>query len=461
MKNMLRFQSRKFSMSHPICIRFTLTASLVVWFSLASSTSHGDDWPGWMGPSRDGVYRETGIVDEVPQSGLKVKWRVPIEGGYAGPAAAGGRVFVFDYAKESGEAINNPSQRPKLTGQERLTALDAASGKELWQYAYDCPYNISYPAGPRCTPTVDGDRVYLMGSEGDLTCLQTDDGQVVWRRSLKQDFGAEVPIWGFSAHPLIDGDLLYCMVGGAGQCVVAFDKMTGQVRWKALDAKAGYCPPTIVDAGGTRQLIIFHPEAIVSLNPADGSQYWSVPFKPEFEMSITRPMVDGNLMYVSGIRTEAILLKLDPDRPAASEVWYGDPKQAVHCSNSTPMFVDGIIYGTDCNVGNLVAVDSKDGSQLWNTFQPTQPEESRRLGHGTAFITRIGDSSRYFLMSETGDLIMARLTAKSYEELGRFHVLEPTGEAFGRDVVWSHPAYADRTAYARNDKEIVAVDLAK
>ena len=172
-------------------------------------------------------------------------------------------------------------------------------------------------------------------------------------------------------------------------------------------------------------------------------------------------MVDGNLMFVSGIRTEAILLKLDQDRPAASEVWYGEPKQAVHCSNSTPMFVDGIIYGTDCNVGNLIAVDSENGSQLWKTFQPVQPEEKRSVGHGTAFITRIGDTNRYFLMSETGDLIMAQLTAKGYDELGRFHVLEPTGEAFGRDVVWSHPAYADRTAYARNDKEIVAVDLAK
>ena len=124
-------------------------------------------------------------------------------------------------------------------------------------------------------------------------------------------------------------------------------------------------------------------------------------------------------------------------------------------------FVDGVIYGTDCNEGCLIAVDSKNGTRLWKTFEATKPGENRFLSHGTAFITRIGDTDRYLLMSETGDLLMASLTEKGFEELGRFHVVEPTSECFGRSVVWSHPAYANRTAYIRNDKEIVAVDLAK
>lgn len=427
----------------------------------STSAVFADDWPGWMGPTRDGVYRETGIIDEIPSSGLNVRWRVPIAGGYAGPAAVGGRVFVFDYVKESGDSFNNPGQRAELKGKERLTALDAKTGDQLWQHVYDCPYSISYPAGPRCTPTVDGDHVYALGSEGDLTCLKVSDGDVVWSRSLKKDFGAEVPIWGFSAHPLVDGDLLYTMVGGAGQGVVAFEKKTGKVRWKTLDAKAGYCPPSIVEAGGKRQLIIFHPAGIESLDPADGSKYWDVPMKPDFEMSITRPVVEGNLMYVSSIRTEAVLLELGSDSPTVKELWWGEPKNAVHCANSTPMFVDGVIYGTDCNLGSLIAVDSKDGSQLWTTFEATIPSEKRRAGHGTAFLTRIGKTDRYLVMSETGDLRMARLSSKGYENLGSFHVLEPTGECFGRKVVWSHPAYADRTAFIRNDKEIVAVELAK
>jgi outer membrane protein assembly factor BamB len=435
---------------------FTFVATCVL--TLPTSA---DDWPGWMGSSRDGVYRETGIIDEIPAAGLKVKWRKPIEGGYAGPAVSAGRVFVFDYQRAAGKAFNDPNQRSDLQGRERLTAFDTATGRQLWRYAYDCPYSVSYPAGPRCTPTVDGDHVYILGSQGDLKCLSVEDGDVIWSRSLARELGAEVPIWGFAAHPLVDGDLLYTMVGGAGQGVVAFDKRTGQVRWKALDAKAGYCPPSIIEAGGSRQLIIFHPEAIVSLNPADGRQYWDVPFKPSYEMSIARPMVDGNLMYASSIHTEAVLIELATDRPAAKELWRGEPKNAVHSGNSTPLFVDGVIYGTDCNEGSLIAVSSKDGSRLWTTFEATKPGEKRFVKHGTAFLTRLGNSDRYLVMSETGDLRMARLTAAGYEDLGRFHALDPTGECFGRSVLWSHPAYANRTAYARNDQEIVAVDLSK
>ncbi|GAA5508491.1 PQQ-binding-like beta-propeller repeat protein [Novipirellula caenicola] len=442
--------------------RFRIFSMIAACFAGISSThAVADDWPGWMGPSRDGIYRETGIIDAVPDSGLTVKWRTPIAGGYAGPAVADGRVFVFDYKKTAGEAFNDAGKRANLKGQERLTALDAETGKPLWQHAYDCPYSISYPAGPRCTPTVDGDLVYILGSEGDLRALRVADGEVVWKRNLPKDLGAEVPIWGFAAHPLIDGDTLYTMVGGQGQSIVAFDKLTGDVKWKAIDDSAGYCTPSIIQHGGARQLIVYHPTAVTSLNPATGSQYWSIPITPSFEMSIARPMVDGNLMYASGIRSESLMIQLENDRPAAKELWRGEPKEAVHSANATPIFTGGVVYGTDCVVGQLIAVDAKDGSRLWETFEATKPDEKRFIKHGTAFLTRLADSDRYLIFSETGDLQMAKLTPDGYEDLGRFHVLEPTGEAFGRPVVWSHPAYAGQTAFARNDKEVVAVDLAK
>ncbi|MEM9828445.1 MAG: PQQ-binding-like beta-propeller repeat protein [Planctomycetota bacterium] len=411
-----------------------------------------------MGAARDGVYRETGIVKSI-QGELPIKWRQPIGGGYAGPAVADGKVFVFDYQLEGGTPKNDPGSRVNLSGKERLLVLDQNTGRPIWEQAYDCPYSISYPAGPRCTPTVDGDRVYTLGSEGDLKCFKVSDGTPVWSVSFKKDFSAEVPIWGFAAHPLVDGDLLYTMVGGVGQGVVAFDKMTGKVRFKALDCAAGYCPPSIIQAGGTRQLIVFHPQAVCGLDPKTGTLFWSVDIEPSYEMSITRPMVSGNRMYVSGIRTEALMLELGGSTPSAKELWRGGPKNAVHCANSTPLFVDGVIYGTDCNIGNLIAVDASNGEQLWTTFQATIPDEKRRAGHGTAFLTRIGESDRYLIFSEVGDLLMANLTREGFKELGRTHVLEPSGECFGRRVVWSHPAYADQTAYIRNDKEIVAVDL--
>lgn len=425
------------------------------------SPANADDWSGWLGNQRDGVYRESGIVDAIPEQGLAIKWRKPIAGGYAGPAVADGRAYVFDYVKASGKSFNDPGQRATLQGQERLTALDAQTGQQLWQHAYDRPYSISYPAGPRCTPTVDGQHVYILGSEGDLKCLQVADGEVIWSRNLKTDFGAEVPIWGFSAHPLVDGDTLYTMVGGRGQAVVAFDKLTGEVKWKAITAPAGYCPPRIIEAGGVRQLIVFHPQGVEGLNLTNGESYWKIDMQPAYEMSIAQPMIQGNLMYVSSIQTEAVLIELDETKPAAKELWRGEAKNAVHCSNAPPAFVDGVIYGTDCQVGSLIAVDSKDGSRLWETFAATKPDEKRFIKHGTAFVTRIGDTDRYLLMSETGDLIIAELTRQAYTEKGRFHVLDPTNESFGRPVVWSHPAYANQTAFVRNDKEIVAVDLAQ
>ena len=314
---------------------------------------------------RDGVYRETGIIDEIPKNGLPVKWRIPVYSGYSGPAAADGRVFVFDYQQTSGEAFNNPGQRAELTGKERLVALDADSGKTLWTYAYDCPYSVSYPNGPRCTPTLDGDFVYTLGSEGDLKCLTVSDGKVVSRSQSR----TTKPIWGFASHPLVDGDLLYTMVGGEGQGVVAFDKRTGEVRWKALDAPAGYCPLSIIEAGNTRQLIAFHPEAIVSLDPGNGKQNWDIPMQPSYGMSITRPMVEGD--YASAIHNEAVLIELAKDRAEAKERGEASPR-VPYCANATPMLMSHYLRH-DCAEGRLIAVDGKTGDRLWKTLKPLSP----------------------------------------------------------------------------------------
>lgn len=453
------FRSHSFQ---PKSTRWLVSLTVIVIAAVViESNVHADDWPGWMGEQRDGVYRETDVIDAIPQKGLNVKWRVPIEGGYAGPAAANGRVYVFDYARREGEVVNDPGTRANLLGSERLIALDAGSGKELWRHVYNCPYSVSYPAGPRCTPTVDEDRVYSLGSEGDLHCVSVTDGKLIWSRSFKEDLKAEVPIWGFSAHPLVSGDLLYTMVGGDGQGIVAFDKMTGEVRWKQLDVTAGYCPPSMITVGDTEQLMVFHPAGVHGLDPITGDPIWNIDIAPMYEMSIARPMIDGNLVYASGIGSESVMFELNETASAVKELWRGERDKAVYCSNSTPMFVNGVVYGTDCHDGKLIAVDAESGDRLWTTFQATKPDEKRFVKHGTGFLTRLGDTDRYLIFSEVGELIIATLTRDAYTEHGRFQAVEPTGEAFGRSVVWTHPAYANQTAYIRNDKEIVAISLAK
>lgn len=418
----------------------------------------GDDWPQWMGPTRDGVYREAGVLEKFPADGLKIRWRQSIAGGYAGPAVARGKVLVPDFLRESGDASNDPGTRAQSKGKERLWCLDAATGKVLWKDEYLCQYAVSYPAGPRCTPTVDGDLVYTLGVQGDLRCIELSSGKLRWEKNLSKEFNSPVPIWGHSAHPLIDGPRLVCMVGGKNQAVVALDKLTGNELWRSLTStETSYAPPVIRETKGSRQLIVFHPEGVAGLEPVSGKSVWSVDLAPQYKMSIARPQFEGDMFYASGIGGMSVFAQLSPDASQVKELWRGEQKNSVYSANATPLIHQGVIYGTDCQVGSLMAIDTKDGNRLWQNYDATLLGNNRRLSHGTAFLVRRNDL--FWIFAESGDLILAKLSRAGYQELGRTKVLKPTGECFGRSVVWSHPAFANRTAYCRNDEEIVAVAL--
>ncbi len=443
-----------------------LTALLVMTFS---STARADDWPQWLGPRRDSIWREPGLATAIPAAGLPVKWRVPVAGGYSGPAVADGRVYVMDYVAREGELVNGPNDRTLRAGTERLLCLDAATGRLLWKHEYDCPYSISYASGPRCTPTVADGRVYALGAEGNLACLDAATGRLLWSKDFKTLYAAPTPIWGFCGHPLVEGDLLVCLVGGPGSVAVAFDRVTGAERWKALTAsESGYCPPTMIESAGVRQLVIWDADNLNALDPATGRVLWSQPLKPMYGMSIMAPQVAdtprGQVLFASGIGRIAALYALAADAPAARLLWRGEPKSAVFCANATPFIAGDTLYGCDCDTGMLTAVALDDGRRLWETLEPTTGGE-RRSKHGTAFLVRqaegvAGDpagTTRTWIFSETGDLILARLSPEKYEELGRTRLLDPTNECFGREVVWSHPAFANGCILVRNDREVVCV----
>ena len=416
-----------------------------------------DDWPQWLGEQRDAVWRELGVLERIPAAGLPVQWRAPVELGYSGPAVAAGRVYVMDYVRREGEIRNNPGARDRLQGTERVLCFDAGNGKLLWKHQYDRPYHVSFGGGPRCTPTVDGDRVNALGAEGNLWCLAAQDGKVLWSKDFAKEYKAETPMWGVAAHPLVDGNRLFCVVGGEGSVAVAFDKITGREVWRSLSAsEQGYCPPTMIEQGGIRQLLIWHGEAINALDPESGRPYWSVPLQPSFGMSITTPRKLDAHLFVSGFGNAGVLLKLAESKPAAEIVWRGQAKTALYGGTSTPFLESGTIYGCDANSGALMAASMKDGQRLWETTQPTLGE--RRGRYGTAFLVK--HAERFFLFSETGDLILARLSPQRYKELSRTHVIDPTNKVFGRSVVWSHPAFAQRCLFVRNDKELLCVSLA-
>jgi outer membrane protein assembly factor BamB len=403
-----------------------------------------------MGINRDGRYHEAGIVERIPEEGLPVLWRAEVSSGYSGPAVAAGRVFITDYVATSGESTNNPGGRDRRNGSERVLCFDATTGAELWKVAYDRPYNLSYANGPRATPTVDGDRVYTLGAEGDLYCLKTATGDIVWNKQLAEESKSETPIWGHAAHPLVHGDLLYCLVGG--------DKMTGEIRWSALSAsEIGYCPPTIQTIGGKPQLIIWHADSLNGLDPSSGAVYWSYPLQPRYGMSIAAPQLSGDLLFASGIGETAVMLQMQADGTPGKALWTGKPKLGIYCGNATALIDGDTIYGSDCGLGAYLAANVADGQYRWQTFQFTTGGD-RRASHGTAFT--IKHSDKFILFAETGDLIFARFSPQDFQELGRMRVLEPTSVGPQRDVVWSHPALANRCFFARNDQELVCVSLA-
>jgi len=416
-----------------------------------------DDWPQWMGPQRDLVWRESGIVDKFPEGGPKVKWRAAVSLGYSGPAVAGDRVYVMDFVLATGKITNNPGGRDKLTGKERVLCFDAKDGKPIWTKEFDTEYELSFPGGPRCTPTVHDGKVYALGAEGHFYCLDAAKGDVNWKKDFKAEYGAKTPIWGFTAHPLVVDNKVICVVGGDGSVAVAFDRNNGKELWKALTAsEQGYCPPMLIDAGGEKQALIFHGDGLTSLDPETGKDYWSVALKTDYAMAIAAPLRAGDYLYFSGYAGKSVGLKLDADKPAVTEVWRASRGKAVACDNSTPIIVGDVIYGNDGTNGAIIAAELKTGKRLWESFAHIN---GKPAGHGTSFMVRHDD--RFFLFNERGELLIAKMTPKGYEEISRAKILDPTNTCFGRKVVWAAPAFAHKCAFLRNDKELVCVGLGK
>ncbi|NNC87491.1 MAG: PQQ-like beta-propeller repeat protein [Akkermansiaceae bacterium] len=434
----------------------------VLFLVVLAAVCRGDDWPQWLGERRDAVWREEGIRTDWGKEKPQIRWRAPVSWGYAGPAVADGRVYVPDFVVTEGEFQGGNQRGKVLKGRERIRCLDAGTGREIWTHDYPVTYTIAYPSGPRVTPTVQDGLVHFVGAMGNCRALDAATGELRWKHDFVSEYHTEPPRWGFAAHPLVHGDLVYHIVGGEGSIAVAFDKKSGEERWRALDADAqGYCPPTLIEHGGVEQLLIWYPAALASLNPATGRQYWAVSLKPRFAISNTMPRKLGSRLYVSGPGKVAAMIELNDARPDAKVLWRGTPKNAVNTLNSTPHLMDGVVYGVDAETSELRAVSMDDGRILWATTRPClAPDAPPRARHGTAMLVHHEANGQFWIFSETGDLILAELSEEGYRELGRRRILEPTNEAYGRKIIWSQPAFAMKSCFARSDQEIVRVELA-
>jgi outer membrane protein assembly factor BamB len=414
-----------------------------------------EDWPQWMGPKRDNQWSVQNPPTKFPAGGLKAAWSVPVAGGYSGPAVVGNRVYVTDLVTPADAKVDN-FNRNALEGTERVLCIDNENGNVVWKHEYPVKYAISYPAGPRCTPIVDEDRLITLGAEGDLICFEAATGKVIWSKQLKSVYKTNSALWGYSAHPLIDGDHLITVAGGEGSQTVCLNKKTGAEIWRfGTAAETGYSPPTILEASGVRQLILVNPEAVNSVNPETGKLYWTIPYMADNGSIIMSPVQSGKYLFVGGYSNRNLLIELDPSSPKAKEVWRNQAKKGMSPVNVQPMVIGDLVYGCDQS-GEMMAFQIASGERLWETSKPISP---RPQGSGTAFVVRSGDL--FYLFNESGELVIAKMSPKGYEELDRTKIIEPTNFAFGREVVWCAPAFANGSIYVRNDEKLIKVPLTR
>jgi outer membrane protein assembly factor BamB len=266
--------------------------------------------------------------------------------------------------------------------------------------------------------------------------------------------------------PLVDGDRLICLVGGEPDAtVVAFDKRTGREIWRSIktDSEPGYGQPILVESPGARQLILWHPKAVYSLDPATGKIFWEQPFKINMGLTVATPVCSGARLFVSSFYNGSMMLELERDRPGAKLVWKGKSSSEIdsdglHALITTPVIDGDYIYGV-CSYGQFRCLDARSGERVWESLAVT----GEKTRWASALIVRQRD--HYFISNDRGDLIIAKLAPSGYTEISRTRLIKPTSQSGNRRelgaVSWSHPAYADRHIFARNDEEILAASLEK
>lgn len=428
-----------------------MNAKTILLFAASLSicaTVLADDWPQWRGPTRDGVWKESGIIDKFEGPEIKRRWSVPIGGGYSGPTVAEGRVYVTD-------RIDQPVEL------ERVHCFDWKTGENLWTHEHEVSYReVNYPAGPRAAVAISDGRAYSLGATGHLFCFAADSGEILWSHDCYREYGIRIPNWGITASPIVDGKLVIVMIGGEKDaCLVAFHRKSGKEVWRALADRANYAAPIIIEQAGRRVLVVWTGDRIVGLAPASGTLLWDYDYRPrKMPLGVATPILHKGLLYFTGFYDGSLLLRLDPDKLAVEKVWHRRGKSerstdALHSIISTPVLIGGHIYGVD-SYGELRCLELMSGDRVWEDKGAT-PQDRWSTIHF------VHNGARTWMFNEAGELIIAKLSHGGFTEISRAKLIEPTPKQLRRRLVaWSHPAYAYRHIFARNDRELICASLA-
>jgi len=418
---------------------------LLVVFAIFQIYGCSQDWPDWRGPNRDGVWETSGIVEQFDAKVLTPEWSVPIGPGYSGPTVSQGRVYVTD-------RLERPAQA------ERVLCFDEQTGEEIWTYQYDCVYeNVGYPAGPRASVVVNDGKAYSLGTMGHLFCFDAATGSVLWQRDLYTEYDMNMPIWGIAATPLVVDDKLIVHVSGSqNACVVAFHKETGQEIWRNLDDRAGYSAPILIEKRGVRVLVNWTEHSLSGLDPDTGELYWRFPWRTGSGMSIATPVLYKDHIFVSAFYSGSLMVKVGEDYTTAEKVWQREGESerntdALHCVMNTPVILDDFIYGVD-SYGELRCLEFSTGDRVWEDLTAVNKDR-------WANIHFIQHGDQTWMFNEHGELLITRLSPSGLEEISRTKLIEPTRKQLPRGVTWSHPAFANKHIFIRNDERLVCADL--
>jgi outer membrane protein assembly factor BamB len=428
-----------------------------------------DDWPRFMGPKADGVWRESGIISEFPEERLRKIWEFPVAGGYSGPAVSQGRLFVMDFSP-SASSTGSDQKRQGVEGIERILCVSAQTGEELWRKEYATNLKVSYPGGPRSTCYVDGDRVYAQGTMGQLYCLSTADGRVIWEKDIASQYETQPPLWGYASHPLVVGELVLVAAGGKGTGIVALDKSTGEERWTSVSAREiGYAPLVVAQLQGKSQLVVWYDVALAGLDLENGKELWNYAFpkaKPQRPIvSIVPPHVNGNRIFITNFYHGSALVEVTES--GVAELWSTEDhlghKDDINSIMSTVIAKNGCYFGVAGN-GELRCVAESDGELKWRSYaalategQDVEAAPRQLTGFPSLFITPQAD--RYWLFTDQGDLLLTKLSVDGYTELGRQNLLPTTGTTRGRAYVWCAPAFSGGCIFVRNEETLACFDL--